>query len=540
MKKLTVMLLVLFVAALLFSGCATDTGTGDADGTEPVEEMVLTFNVGTEPETMDVHLSTGVPEATIMLQIYEGLTRLNKDSIPELALAESVDVSDDGLVYTFNLRDGLVYSNGDPLTAEDFVFSWKRALNPELAADYAYMLYYIKGAEAYNTGEGSAEDVMVEALDEKTLKVTLEAPTPFFMSLVAFKTYYPLHRPTVEADSEGWHLSVDTIVGNGPFKMVSWAQGQMEFVPNENYWDKDAIVLDRLVFTMVENESTELTMFETGEIDFTHTVPGQEIPRLETTGELEILPYLGTYYYIFQIEKPPLDDINVRKALTMAIDREALVTNVTQGGQLPAFAYVPPGIPEVDGSDFRANGGDYITYDPEMAQQLLAEAGYPGGEGFPSVEILYNTSEMHKLVAEAIQEMWKQNLGIENVTLTNQEWGVYLNTRDEGDFMIARAGWIGDYLDPFTFLDMWVTDGGNNNSRFSNAEYDQLITEVRLVDDEVQRMEMMHQLEDILMAEMPVCPIYYYTQPVMVKSYVKDYASIAVGGIDFKKAYIEK
>jgi len=501
---------------------------------------VLTFNVGTEPETMDVHLSTGVPEATIMLQIYEGLTRLNKDSVPELALAESVDVSDDGLVYTFNLRDGLVYSNGDPLTAEDFVFSWKRALNPELAADYAYMLYYIKGAEAYNTGEGSAEDVMVEALDEKTLKVTLEAPTPFFMSLVAFKTYYPLHRPTVEADSEGWHLSVDTIVGNGPFKMVSWAQGQMEFVPNENYWDKDAIVLDRLVFTMVENESTELTMFETGEIDFTHTVPGQEIPRLETTGELEILPYLGTYYYIFQIEKPPLDDINVRKALTMAIDREALVTNVTQGGQLPAFAYVPPGIPEVDGSDFRANGGDYITYDPEMAQQLLAEAGYPGGEGFPSVEILYNTSEMHKLVAEAIQEMWKQNLGIENVTLTNQEWGVYLNTRDEGDFMIARAGWIGDYLDPFTFLDMWVTDGGNNNSRFSNAEYDQLITEVRLVDDEVQRMEMMHQLEDILMAEMPVCPIYYYTQPVMVKSYVKDYASIAVGGIDFKKAYIEK
>ena len=542
MKKLSVLLLVLIFTALLFSGCATDSGIDDGDGDDvaPAEEMVLTFNVGTEPETMDVHLSTGVPEATIMLQIYDGLTRLNAESIPELALAESVDVSEDGLVYTFNLRDGLVYSNGDPLTAEDFVFSWKRALDPELAADYAYMLYYIKGAEAYNTGEGSADDVMVEALDEKTLQVTLEAPTPFFMSLVAFKTYYPLHRATVEADSEGWHLSADTIIGNGPFKMVSWAQGQMEFVPNENYWDKDAVILDRLVFTMVENESTELTMFETGEIDFTHTVPGQEIPRLEATGELKILPYLGTYYYIFQVEKPPLDDINVRKALTMAIDREAIVTNVTQGGQLPAFAYVPPGIPEVDGSDFRANGGDYLTYDPEMAQQLLAEAGYPGGEGFPAVEILYNTSEMHKLVAEAIQEMWKQNLGIENVTLTNQEWDVYLDTRDEGDFMIARAGWIGDYLDPFTFLDMWVTDGGNNNSRFSNAEFDQLITEVRLGDDEVQRMAMMHQLEDILMAEMPVCPIYYYTQPVMVKSYVKDYVSIAVGGIDFKSAYIEK
>ncbi len=548
LKRFSFMLILLLLCvALLTTGCGGDTGGDAGDGVDtgdggeaPAEEMVLVFNVGTEPETMDPHLSTGVPEATMMLQIYEGLTRLNVDSVPEFALAESVDVSEDDLVYTFHLRDGLVWSNGEALTAEDFEVSWKRALDPELAADYAYMLYYIKGAEAYNTGAGSADDVMVEALDEKTLQVTLEAPTPFFMSLVAFKTYYPLYQPAMEADPEGWHLSADTIIGNGPFKLVSWAQGQMEFVPNENYYDADAVVLDRLIFTMVENESTELTMFETGEIDMTHTVPGPEIPRLEQTGELNILPYLGTYYYIFQIEKPPLDDINVRKALTLAIDREALVTNVTQGGQLPAFAYVPPGIPEADGSDFRENGGDYYTYDPETAKQLLAEAGYPDGVGFPSVEILYNTSEMHKLVAEAIQEMWKQNLGIENVTLTNQEWGVYLNTRDEGDFMIARAGWIGDYLDPYTFLDMWLTDGGNNNSRFSNADYDRILAEVRMLDDEIARMEMMHQLEDILMEEMPICPIYYYTQPIMVKSYVKGYASIAVGGIDFKKAYIEE
>ncbi len=233
----------------------------------------------------------------------------------------------------------------------------------------------------------------------------------------------------------------------------------MEFVPNEYYYDADAVLLDRLFFTMIENESIELTMFETGEIDVTHTVPGPEIPRLEQTGELYIYPEFGTYYYIFQTEKAPLDDVNVRKALTMTIDREATVTTLTQGGQLPAYACVPSGIPEYDGSDFRENGGDYFAYDPEMAQQLLAEAGYPGGAGFPSAEILYNTSEMHKMIAEAIQEMWKQNLGIENITLTNQEWGVYLNTRDEGDFMIARAGWIGDYLDPFTFLDMWVTGG---------------------------------------------------------------------------------
>ncbi len=540
MKKLTVLLLVFFFTTLLFSGCATDSGTGETDGTAPDEEMVLTYNVSTEPETMDVHLSTGVPEATIMLQIYEGLTRLNSDSLPELALAESVDISEDDLVYTFHLRDGLVWANGDILTAEDFVFSWKRALDPELAADYAYMLYPIKNAEAYNAGEASADDLMVEALDEKTLQVTLESPTPYFLSLVAFKTYYPLHPGTVSADSEGWHLSADTIVGNGPFKIASWVPGQMDFIPNENYWDSGAVILDRLVFTMIENESTELTMFETGEIDVTYTVPGPEIPRLQETGELYIFPYFGTYYYIFQVEKPPLDDINVRKALTLAIDRQALVDSVTQGGQLPAYAFVPNGIPEADGSDFRDNGGDFFAYDVEEAQRLLAEAGYPDGAGFPSVEILYNTSEMHKLIAEAIQEMWKQNLGIENVTLTNQEWGVYLNTRDEGDFMIARAGWIGDYLDPNTFLDMWTTGNGNNNSRWSNADYDRLVTEARMMDDEIARMEVMHQLEAILMDEMPIAPIYYYTLPMMIKNYVKGYSKAAVGGLDFKSAYIEK
>lgn len=538
MKRLSILAILLLCVVLLFTGC--NGATRENGEAVPGDEMVLIHNVGTELETMDPHLATGVPEMTTMLQIYEGLTRLNNDSMPDLAAAESYEVSEDDLVYTFYLRDGFVWANGEALTASDFELSWKRALDPELAADYAYMLYYIKGAEAYNVGEGSADDVMVEALDEKTLQVTLEAPTPFFLSLVAFATYYPLYQPAIEADPDGWHLSADTIVGNGPFKYDSWGPGQMEFVPNEYYWDASAVILDRLIFTMVENESTELTMFETGEIDVTHTVPGPEIPRLQQTGELHIFPYFGTYYFIFQVEKSPLDDVRVRKALTLAIDREALVTNVTQGGQLPAYAFVPSGIPEHDGSDFREKGGDFFAMDVEAAQQLLADAGYPGGAGFPHVEILYNTSEMHKMISEAIQEMWKQNLGIENVTLTNQEWGVYLTSRDEGDFMIARAGWIGDYLDPFTFLDMWVTGGGNNNSQWGNAEYDQLINDVRMVDDEIVRMEMMHRLEDILMDEMPIMPIYYYTLPMMVKDYVKGYSKAAVGGLDFKSAYIEK
>lgn len=529
MKKRLVVFAVILVLALSFTGC-----TGN---TPDEEEMLIRYNVGTEPETMDVHLSTGIPEATIMLQIYEGLTRMDADGHPQAALAESWDISPDGKEYTFHLRESK-WSNGEPVVAEDFVWSWIRALSPELAADYAYMLYAIKGAVAYNSGEGSVDDLGIEAIDDHTLKVTLEGPTPYFLSLVSFKTYYPLHRPTVEADSDGWHLNVETIIGNGPYILTKWAEGQMEFVPNENYWDAGAVKADRLLFTMVENASTELTMFENGELHMTNTVPGQEIPRLSSMDELHIFPYLGTYYYIFNTQKAPFNDYKVRMAFTMAIDRTAIVENVTQGGQLPAFAFVPPGIPEPDASDFRENGGDFFSEDLELAKQYLAEAGYPNGEGFPAIEILYNTSEAHKIIAEAIQEMWKVNLGITNVTLVNQEWGTYLESRDLGDFTVARAGWIGDYNDPNTFLDMWTTGGGNNNSGYSNADYDRIVSECLVEGDMDARMDMLHELEVLLMEEMPIMPIYYYTQPMMVSEKLKGYSCIIIGGIDFKTAYI--
>jgi len=531
LKKSLVLVSVFLIIAMCLAGC-----NGGGGGT-PADEMVIRYNVGTEPETMDVHLSTGIPEASIMLQIYEGLTRMDADGHPQAALAKDWDISPDGKEYTFHLRESK-FANGDPVTAHDFEWSWKRALDPALAADYAYMLYPIKGAEAYNAGSGSLNDVGIEAVDDLTLKVTLVGPTPYFLSLAAFKTYYPLHRATVEADSEGWHLDVGTIIGNGPFKLTKWAEGQMEFVPNENYWDAGAVKADRLIFTMVENESTELTMFENGEIDMTHSVPGPEIPRLQSMREYHVLPYLGTYYYMFNTEKEPFNDIRVRKALTMAIDRKAICENVTQGGQLPAFAYVPPGIPEPNGDDFREKGGDYYTEDIEEAKRLLAEAGYPNGEGFPAFEILYNTSEFHMTVAEAIQEMWKVNLGITNVTLTNQEWGTYLNSRDEGDFTVARAGWIGDYNDPNTFLDMWTTGNGNNNSRFSDADYDRLVAECLVEDDMNVRNAKLHELEDILMEAMPIMPVYFYTQPAMISQKLKDYVSIIIGGVDFKSAYI--
>lgn len=529
MKKILAIFLVSLLLVATLAGCTS--GGGEKT------EMVIRYNVGTEPETMDPHLSTGIPEATIMLQIWDGLTRLNEKGNPEAAIAKSWDISPDKLEYTFHLRESK-WANGEPVTAHDFVWSWKRSLDPDLAADYAYMLYPIEGAQAYNEGTGSVDDIAVEATDDLTLKVKLVGPTPYFLSLVSFKTYYPLYKKNVEADDEGWHLSVDTLVGNGPFKMVSWADNKMEFIPNENYWDKGAVKADRLIFTMVENASTELTMFENGEIDMTNTVPGQEIPRLKASPELHIFPYLGTYYYIFNTVKAPFDDIRVRKALAMSIDRQALIDNVTKGGQLPAYAFVPPGVPEPDGSDFRKKGGDYFKEDVAEAQRLLTEAGYPNGEGFPAFEILYNTSEMHKQIGEAIQEMWKKNLGITGITLTNQEWGTYLQSRDDGLFTVARAGWIGDYNDPNTFLDMWTTGNGNNNTRWGNADYDRIVTECLSEGNMTTRNQKLHQLEDIFMEDLPVLPIYYYTLPAMVSEKLKGYASIIVGGVDFKEAYI--
>ncbi|NLA10910.1 MAG: peptide ABC transporter substrate-binding protein [Firmicutes bacterium] len=530
----------LLITALILGLVLVAAGCGP---TADSEEMVVTYNVGTEPETLDPALMTGIPEFHMTLQLYEGLTRLDEDNHPQPACAESWDISDDMTEYTFYLRDDLKWSNGDPLTAADFEFAWKRAVDPEMGADYCYMFDLIEGATACYEGEGSPDDIGITVVDDQTIKVKLQSGAPYFLDLTSFPTYYPLHQETVKADNEGWHLKPETTIVNGPFKLEIREPGRLEYVPNENYWDADAVKLDRLIFTMVEDISTELTMFENGEVDMTHEVPGAEIPRLkeEMPDELNIFPYLGTYYYIFNCQRKPFDDVKVRKALTLAIDRKAICEEVTQGGELPAFAYLPPGITDVaDGSDFREVGGNFYEENVEEAKSLLAEAGYPDGEGFPSFEILYNTHDMHKIIAEAIMEMWKTNLGITGVTLTNQEWGTYLDTRDEGNFDVARAGWIGDYVEPNSFLDMWKTGGGNNNSQWGDARYDEIITELVTLADPKDRMPLMHEQEEILMRDMPIMPVYYYTSPMMVNKKLKGYLYLTTGGLDFKTAYMDK
>lgn len=541
-KKYLSLLVGLLILSLMFTAC---TGAKDKEGDKPADKekpaQHITYNNGAEPETIDPAKASGAPDLTVINAVFEGLVRYDLDAKIQPAAAEKWEIKDDGKTYVFTLRDAK-WSNGDPVTAEDFVFAWERLLKPETAADYAYQLYYVENAEAYNTGEiKDFGQVGIKAVDGKTLEVKLNAPTPQFLGLTSFGALMPVNKKTVSENPE-WSGKADTYIGNGPFKLTEWIKNQkFDFVKNDQYWDKDAVKLDKLTFTSVSSASTELNMFETDQIDFGDNPPLEEMERLIKEKVVTVDDDLTTYYYIFNTKEKPLDDVKVRKALAISINREMLVKNVTKAGQKPAYAFVPPGFPDADNTkDFRAVGGDYFKEDVEEAKKLLAEAGFPDGKGIPKLEILTNDSESHIKIASAIIEMWKQNLGIE-LTVTPMEFGTYLKTRDAGDFQISRAGWGADYLDAMTFIDMWVTNGGNNDTGWGSPEYDKAIKEANATTDTAKRFELMHKAEKLAMDEMIIMPIYFYTNPYMVKPFVKDYKVPTFGpSVEFKWAFVEK
>lgn len=525
----TFALLLLMIITMTLTSCS---------GKPPAVKHIR-YAVGAEPQTLDPRKSTGTPEANIEAQLYEGLTSL-ASNIPLPAAAERWEVSADGLVYTFQLRANAKWSNGDPVTARDFEFAWKSALDPKLASEYAYQLYYLKNGEAYNKGTASAADIGVKALSDHTLQVTLEQPTAYFLSLVAFHTYYPVHQASVEKNDK-WAGDAKTIISNGPFKMINWIHNnKIELAKNEHYWDAAKVKMNNLDFILTENGSTELAMFENNQLDMGGNPPVPEIPRLLKEGKLQITPFLGTYFYCFNTTKAPFDNPKVRKALTLAIDRHSIIKNIAQGEQQPALAWVPTGLSDVAPTqDFRATGGNFFKdNDIAAAKQLLAEAGYPDGQGFPAVTLIYNTSESHKAIAEAIQEMWKKNLGIQ-INLANQEWKVFISSRHNGDYQIARHGWIGDYADPMTFIDMFTSDSGNNNAQYHNSAYDALVKTAKTTTDPVTRMKAMHDAEKLLMEDAVVMPIYFYTKLALVKPTVKGYTSSILGMVYLKEAYLE-
>ena len=533
-RSLAVIFAMLLIVIVLLTGCTSNQPV------VPAKENKISFNIGAEPKTLDPALSTGGPESHIQTALFEGLTRIGEGEKVVPGIAESWTQSSDGTVLTFKLRDAK-WSNGDAITAEDFKYSWLRVLSPELASEYSYQLYYIKGAEAYNATKGTVDAVGIKVVDPKTLEVTLEAPTPYFIALTAFHTLYPVNRKMVEANKD-WSLKVETFVSNGPFKIKEWKHNdQVMVIKNENYWDAKSVNLSEVTFKLIEDNKAALTAFESGQLDATENIPTEDIDRLQISKDLKIDPYIGTSYYHFNVTKKPFDDAKVRKALTMAIDRQMLIDKVVKGEQKPACAFTPPGMVDVeDGKDFRAVGGDYFQEDIVAAKALLAEAGYPDGNSWPTdVTILYNTNTNNKLLAEAIQNMWKTNLGID-VKLRNEEWGVYLESQRNLNYSISRASWTGDYADAMTFMDMFVSDGGNNLTGWSNAEYDKQIKDVaNKSGDQKVRIPALHAAEKVLMDDMPIMPIYYDTNPWVIKDNVKGVFRSSLGPIDFKFATVE-
>ena len=526
MKKTAFLLALLMLVGGVLAGCG---GSGGGGGSS--EEIVLPVHIGSNPDTIDPALNSAVDGATLIIHAFEGLYTLDKDGIPVPAQAEKVEISEDELTYTFTLRDGLKWSDGTEITAEDYVYSWNRAVSPETGADYAYMFESIEGYADAIEGKG---ELAVKALDEKTLEVKLIAKTPYFLELTAFPTFFPVQKATIEEHGEQWALAPETYIGNGPYKMTEWVpSSHIVYEKNENYRDVDALGPDKIKFVLMGDPNAVLTAFEKGEILFGDDIPTEEIDAWRDKDEFYIEGQLGTYYISFNTQAEPFDNPLVREAFSLAINREFICREIGKAGQQPAGAFVPTGLRDADPTkEFREVGGNY--YDPSeaayednlaRAKELMKEAGYENGEGFPTVEYIYNVeSDGHRLIAEALQQMWAE-LGVE-VTLASQEWNTFLNTRKNGDYQIARNGWLGDYNDPISFLDMWITGSGNNDAQWSNAEYDKLIAEIKASSDPEERFAKMHQAEDILFEEAVVAPIYYYVDLYLMSTKLQNaYAS---------------
>ena len=546
LKKLCAVVLAATLATSLFIGC----GDSSSNSGSSSSNQQLVFNLGEDPETMDPTLNNSSGAGTMILNAFEGLMVLDENDQPVEGTAESMEVSEDGLVYTFKIREDAKWSDGEAVTADNFKYSWLRALNKETAAEYAYQLFYIKNAEKFYNGEATAEEVGINVIDEKTLEVTLETPTAYFPQLLAFTTYVPLREDIVSANPEGWATNPETYVSNGPFKLVQWdMKDQLVFEKNGNYWDKDSVKLESLTFKLVTDDTTAYSELKAGNFDMVNSVPTNEIEPGIEEGLVHVNPKLGNYYFAINVGKQDtlsedvkevLNNKLVRQALNLAIDRQEIIDNVGKAEQIPAYSFVPQGITDENGNDFASK--EY--YDPSdmegniaKAKELLKEAGYENGNGIPTIELMYNSEGSHKDICQIIQQNWEE-IGV-NVELTNQEWAVFLNTRQQGDYQIARHGWIGDYIDPMTFLDLWVTGGGNNDCGFSNARYDELIAAAKVETDSAKRLEMLREAEDILMDEMPILPIYYYTTVTAANENVKGVRISTLGKISFKYAYKE-
>ena len=489
------------------------------------KSKTLILGNGSEPETLDLHLATGQPEHHLFTALFEGLVAPQPDN-PDAngpGAAASWEHSPDFVTWTFHLQPNGKWSDGTPVTAADFAYSYERELTPALASDYASMLHPLLNAEAFNKGEiTDFSKVGVRVIDDHTLQLTLKGPTPFLPSMLKHYSWFPVPRHAIErfgkmTDRDTKWTRPGNMVSNGPFKLKEWRFTHSITVGrNPHYWDAAAVKLNELIFLPIQNAGTEDRAFNDGQIHVTNTIPLDKTPVYRDTRPAEYHedPLLSVYFYRCNVTRKPFDDKRVRKALALAIDRESLIKNVLRAGQKPALGFTPPGCGEGYQTPM------VLKFDPVEARRLLAEAGFPDGKGFPKFDILINTMEAHRTIAEAVMAMWRENLKLP-VTVLNQDWSVYLKSQRDLDYTVCRAGWVGDYLDPFTFLSIWQKGDGNNNTGWHQPRYDELMAKSCLEADPVKRMAMLREAEELLLDEVPILPIYWYVHSYMMKPSVK-------------------
>ncbi len=558
----------------------TEPATTVAPAGEEAAEQVLVWNLGSDPKTLDPTLNGASDGGNLINNTFEGLVR-EREGVVVPGIAEDWEISEDGLTYTFHLRDAK-WSDGTPLTANDFEFGWKRGMDPATASEYSWIWEFtnIAGSlelisppsapkalsdedkedpakvaefeeamatyeKEYDEWEAKVpemlENVGVKALDEKTLEVKLTTPTDYLLSLLSFYHFMPINAAAVEGTEEGaWAKDPAKAVCDGPFKLTEYTSGKgLMLEKNENYWDAENVRLEKIDVKFITEATTAYSAYQSDEIQLLLSVPNPEIPKLmaEST-EYYVYPLLGTYYYNFNLDLPQWQDAKVRKAFNLAINRE-LICDTLATGVVPAAGFVPPGMPDHEGNDFFETSGTYgIASDDSQvaeAQKLMAEAGYPNGEGFPEFVIKYNTSEGHKLIAEMVQEMLKKNLGV-TCKLENAEWAVFQDQRRHGDFDIARGGWITDYLDPSGLLSIFTSANAYNDPRMRNDKYDELLSKAASTTG-AEHFEALYEAQEILMNELPIIPVYHYTTSIMAKDNFVGWTRQTLGQIDLTNAY---
>lgn len=508
------------------------------------EDSGLLINIGPEPKTLDPTYTETYDGSAYIAHTFEGLTSRDKDDKLIPVVAESWEISEDYKTYTFHLRTNAKWHDGVSVTANDFVYAWRRAVDPKVASSVSYQLNPIKNAAKIINSELPIEELGVKALDDYTLEVVLESPTTYFLDLLAITIYSPLREDIINEYGDSW--TQKKYIGNGPYYLSEHINNdKLVMIKSTNYWDNQNIKAEKLTFALLDNPNTIISSIENGTLLFGSNPPLQDIPKLTEEGYIDYVPLLAIYFLSVNSTNEVLKDKRVRKALSLSIDRNYIVKNVTKGAETPAAALVPPPVYDIEGS-FREKGGDYFSVKEEdysknidEAKRLLAEAGYPDGKNFPVIEFTVE-SESSKNIFEAIQQMWKENLNIDAV-VNQLEWGVFMQTtRGDKNFQIARSGWMGDYNDPMTFLDTFLSYSPQNTGSYYNKEYEELIKSALTNGDKVSRMNTLHKAEDVLMEDMPFIPLYFYSRVILVRPELKGVMISAVIPPRFFNCYVEK